>query len=164
MHVVCATITFSHGLDHQNNRLMLLTSALFVGNPLYSSVLPLPIKFHCLRKCSRGQKSESADFDETCSRSWPYWDIPKAKLFCSLIFSSKVTGGSHLGPPDHEKSCFWKGKFGPPWKQTNKALSVCEIFIIIGNNQTQQTRVFIIGIMNYRYDKIKRGTIKNDKI
>ena len=33
-------------------------------------------------------------------------DIPKAKLFCSLIFSSKVTGGSHLGPPDHEKSCF----------------------------------------------------------
>ena len=26
--------------------------------------------------------------------------------FCSLNFSSKVTGGSYLGPPDHEKSCF----------------------------------------------------------
>ena len=26
--------------------------------------------------------------------------------FCSLTVSSKVTGGSHLGPPDHEKSCF----------------------------------------------------------
>ena len=25
--------------------------------------------------------------------------------FCSLTFSSKVTGGSHSGPPDHEKSC-----------------------------------------------------------
>ena len=24
--------------------------------------------------------------------------------FYSLTFSSKVTGGSHLGPPDHEKS------------------------------------------------------------
>ena len=28
------------------------------------------------------------------------------RWFCSLIFSSKVTGGSHLGTPDHEKSCF----------------------------------------------------------
>ena len=26
--------------------------------------------------------------------------------FSSLTFSSKVTGGSNLGPPDHEKSCF----------------------------------------------------------
>ena len=26
--------------------------------------------------------------------------------FCSLTFSLKVTGGSYLGPPDHEKSCF----------------------------------------------------------
>ena len=30
------------------------------------------VKCHCLRKCSRGQKCGSADFDETCSRSWPY--------------------------------------------------------------------------------------------
>ena len=28
------------------------------------------------------------------------------RWFCPLIFSSKVTGGSHLKPPDHEKSCF----------------------------------------------------------
>ena len=26
--------------------------------------------------------------------------------FCSLTFSSKVTGGSHLGSPDHGESCF----------------------------------------------------------
>ena len=26
--------------------------------------------------------------------------------FCSLTFSLKVTEGSYLGPPDHEKSCF----------------------------------------------------------
>ena len=38
----------------------------------------------------------------------------KPSWFCSLTFSSKVTGGSHLGSPDHEESCFWKGKFGPP--------------------------------------------------
>ena len=30
----------------------------------------------------------------------------KPNWFCSLTFSSKVTGGSHLGPPEHEKSCF----------------------------------------------------------
>ena len=30
----------------------------------------------------------------------------KPKMFCSLTFSSKVTGGSHLGPPEHEKSFF----------------------------------------------------------
>jgi len=30
----------------------------------------------------------------------------KRSWFCSLTFSSKVTGGSHLGPPNHEKSCF----------------------------------------------------------
>ena len=30
------------------------------------------LKCQCLRKCSRGQKCGSADFDETCSRSWPY--------------------------------------------------------------------------------------------
>ena len=30
----------------------------------------------------------------------------KASWFCSRTFSSKVTGGSHLGPPDHEKCCF----------------------------------------------------------
>ena len=30
----------------------------------------------------------------------------KQSWFCSLNFSSKVTGGSHLGPPGHEKSCF----------------------------------------------------------
>ena len=29
----------------------------------------------------------------------------KPSWFCSLTFSSKVTGGSHLGPPDHEKCC-----------------------------------------------------------
>ena len=28
----------------------------------------------------------------------------KPNWFCSLTFSSK--GGSHLGPPEHEKSCF----------------------------------------------------------
>ena len=28
------------------------------------------------------------------------------RWFCSLTFSLKVTGGSYLGPPDHEKSCF----------------------------------------------------------
>ena len=27
----------------------------------------------------------------------------KPSWFCSLTFSSKVTGGSHLGPPEHEK-------------------------------------------------------------
>ena len=42
------------------------------------------VKCHCLRKCSRGWKCGSADFDETCSRSWPYWDIPKPKL---VLFS-----------------------------------------------------------------------------
>ena len=54
----------------------------------------------------------------------------KPSWFCSLTFSSKVTGGSHLGPPEHEKSCFWKGKFGKPQKQTNKALSIihCMLF------------------------------------
>ena len=30
----------------------------------------------------------------------------KPNWFCSLTFSSKVTGGSQLGPPVHEKSCF----------------------------------------------------------
>ena len=30
----------------------------------------------------------------------------KSNWFCSLTFSSKVTGGSHLGPQEHEKSCF----------------------------------------------------------
>ena len=30
----------------------------------------------------------------------------KLSWFCSLTFSSQVTGGSHLGPPEHEKSCF----------------------------------------------------------
>ena len=30
----------------------------------------------------------------------------KRSWFCSLTFSSKVTGGSHLGPPDHEKPAF----------------------------------------------------------
>ena len=30
----------------------------------------------------------------------------KPNWFCSLTFSSKVTGGSHLWPPEHEKSCF----------------------------------------------------------
>ena len=30
----------------------------------------------------------------------------KPSWFCSLAFRSKVTGGSHLGPPEHEKSCF----------------------------------------------------------
>ena len=30
----------------------------------------------------------------------------KPSWFCPLSFSSKVTGGSHLGPPEHEKSCF----------------------------------------------------------
>ena len=30
----------------------------------------------------------------------------KPSWFCSLTFSSKVTGGSHLGPPEHEKFCF----------------------------------------------------------
>ena len=30
----------------------------------------------------------------------------KPSWFCSLTFRSKVTGGSHLGPPEHEKSCF----------------------------------------------------------
>ena len=31
----------------------------------------------------------------------------KPSWFCSLTFISKVTGGgSHLGPPEHEKSCF----------------------------------------------------------
>ena len=29
----------------------------------------------------------------------------KPSWFCSLIFSLKVTGGSQLEPPDHEKSC-----------------------------------------------------------
>ena len=40
----------------------------------------------------------------------------KPSWFCYLTFSSKVTGGggSHLGPPEHEKSCFLKAKFGPP--------------------------------------------------
>ena len=51
------------------------------------------LKCHCLRKCSRGQKCGSAEFDETCPRSWPYWDISKPSWFCSLTFSSKVTGG-----------------------------------------------------------------------
>ena len=32
--------------------------------------------------------------------------LQKPNWFCSLTFSSKVTGGSHLGPPEHEKSCF----------------------------------------------------------
>ena len=83
-------------------------------------------KCHCLRKCSRGWKYGSADFDKTCSRSWLF---QKPSWFRSLTFSSKVTGGSHLGPPDHEKSCLWKGKFGPPWKQTNKALSVIHCMV-----------------------------------
>ena len=30
----------------------------------------------------------------------------KPSWFCSLTFSSKVTGWSHLGSPDHEESCF----------------------------------------------------------
>ena len=30
----------------------------------------------------------------------------KPSWFCSLTFSSKVTGGFHLGPPELEKSCF----------------------------------------------------------
>ena len=30
----------------------------------------------------------------------------KPSWFCSLPFSSKVTGESHLGPPEHEKSGF----------------------------------------------------------
>ena len=30
----------------------------------------------------------------------------KPSWFYSLTFSPKVTGGSHLGPPDHKKSCF----------------------------------------------------------
>ena len=30
----------------------------------------------------------------------------KPSWFCSLTFSSKVTGGFHLGSPDHEESCF----------------------------------------------------------
>ena len=30
----------------------------------------------------------------------------KLSWFCSLTLSSKVTEGSHLGPPEHEKSCF----------------------------------------------------------
>ena len=46
-------------------------------------------KCHCLRKCSRGWKWGLADFDETFSRSWPYWDIPKPKLvlFSDMDFS-----------------------------------------------------------------------------
>ena len=32
--------------------------------------------------------------------------LQKLSWFCSRTFSSKVTGGSHLGPPGHEKSCF----------------------------------------------------------
>ena len=47
----------------------------------------------------------------------------KPGWFCCPTFSSKVTKGSLLGPPHHKKSCFWEGKYGPPWKQTNKALS-----------------------------------------
>ena len=30
----------------------------------------------------------------------------KPSWFCSLTFCSKVTGGSHLRPPEHEKFCF----------------------------------------------------------
>ena len=30
----------------------------------------------------------------------------KPSWFFSLTFSSKVTGESHLEPPEHEKSCF----------------------------------------------------------
>ena len=30
----------------------------------------------------------------------------KPSWFCSLTFSSKVTGGFHLEFPDHEESCF----------------------------------------------------------
>ena len=54
----------------------------------------------------------------------------KPSWFCSLTSRSKVTGGSHLGPPEHEKSCFSKGKFGKPQKQINKALSIihCMLF------------------------------------
>ena len=30
----------------------------------------------------------------------------KPSWFCFLTFISKVTGGSHFGPPELEKSCF----------------------------------------------------------
>ena len=30
----------------------------------------------------------------------------KPSYFVLSFFGSKVTGGSHLGPPDHEQSCF----------------------------------------------------------
>ena len=30
----------------------------------------------------------------------------KPSWFCSLTFRSKVTGGSHLAPPEIEKPCF----------------------------------------------------------
>ena len=32
--------------------------------------------------------------------------VQKPSWFCSLTFSSKVTGGSHLGSPEREESCF----------------------------------------------------------
>ena len=40
----------------------------------------LTVKYHCLRKCSRGQKLWSTDLAETWHRSCVWWDISKATL------------------------------------------------------------------------------------
>ena len=60
-----------------------------------------------LKKCPRGWKCGSADFDEACFRSRLSEIIQMPSWFCSVTFISNVlVGVSHLGPPKHEKSCF----------------------------------------------------------
>ena len=66
------------------NHLVKCFSYAIAQNKGDSKGIQAALKCHCLRKCSRGWKCGSADFDETRSRSWPYWDIPKAKL---VLFS-----------------------------------------------------------------------------
>ena len=36
----------------------------------------------------------------------------KPKWFCFLPFSSRVSGGYHLTPPNHVKTCSYRSKFG----------------------------------------------------